>query len=42
MTPWEQLVEEAEKFLAQQAARREEAKRRHPAQGNPAPKENPA
>ena len=41
MTPWEKLVEEAEKFLAQQAARREEAKRRHPAQGQP-PKEDPA
>lgn len=40
MTPWERLVSEAEHFLKQHA-RREEAKRRHPASGDRPPKEEP-
>jgi hypothetical protein len=40
-TVWEQLVKDAEEYLARQAERREQAKRRHPAQGKPKGKETP-
>jgi hypothetical protein len=40
-TIWEQLVKDAETFLAEQATRREQAKRRHPAQGTPKTKDTP-